>query len=98
MPSGKRSSIRATDKDRGCTDQTKRFTTAALTRIGAAVFLFLDLLERISNMRLLLALFVLTLFVTAGGCSSEPVVIEATPDQQKAFAEEYEKEMQSMGP
>jgi hypothetical protein len=53
--------------------------------------------ERITKMRILIALFVLTLVVTAGGCTSEPVVIEATPDQQKAFAEEYEKEMQSMG-
>ncbi|SMP41268.1 hypothetical protein SAMN06265222_101554 [Neorhodopirellula lusitana] len=29
------------------------------------------------------------------GCSSEPVVIEATPEQQQIYAEEYAAEMQA---
>lgn len=35
------------------------------------------------------------LSLVASGCSSEPVVIEATPDQQKIFADEYAEEMQA---
>lgn len=34
---------------------------------------------------------------TIAGCSSEPVVIEATPEQQQTFADEYAAEMQSRG-
>ncbi|KAA1260006.1 hypothetical protein LF1_25440 [Rubripirellula obstinata] len=36
----------------------------------------------------------LVLLLMMGGCSSEPVVIEATPEQQEIYKAEYEKEMQ----